>query len=911
MTSAEKVEKARQILNSTPSEEDLFIAIGLIKEAVEENDAEALYVMARLFYEGRGMEKDFNKSFELAQKALEAGCEKAKVQLAIYYVVGNVVEKNIPLGEQYLRDRIAEDDSSAYFIMGDFVFQNAFPDIEWSTFADYFKKSIELGEKEAMVRLAEKYNILCETEQAEYWYQQAAEAGALDVEASRAQFTEENYQERRDNILNFYANTGRYDKAIALVDRDVANGDEWARWMQAAHYAKGLGEEAYGRDVPKALAVYEQLADEGESHANFVLGLLYYTIEEIKDLKKSQDYMQKAADADNPDALFALATNYLKDPQIGAAPQYDFNLEKDETHGMELLQKAVAADSAQALFSMAMCYSYGKYLKQNDEKAFKLLGQSVVEGATNEKVKMLADMYKEGKGVEQNYEKAAELYQWATDRGDYIAAFELSKLYKEGKGVEQNDEKAAMLKQHSDDLYVWQKYGIIPQSALEAEAKNGNPSAMVQLGNRYNEGDGVKLDQQKAVEWWKKAAENGEVTANHNLGVYYYEQDDMPNARKYLETAISANYLDSYFTLAFCYLRHADEEEGNVQKGLDLLETAAKKGHVESQWHLACVYHDGTYGTKDSDKTRYWLEKCLEADHPKAHYVMAQSLLIGDLYDKDPEKALEHLRKAVEGGCHEADSAYIDARWCGNGAEVNREEVISIYKNLADNNDAVAMYWMYTFYIDCNYEGQDNGVAAGYLRRSANAGYAVAMREMGIQYFADGLFPTNHQKAFDYFEEAAKRGDSNAVAWLGHCYERGMGTKRDIPKAMEMYTQSAENREEYAIIRLVDLYMGGIEGYVEPDLDKVFKYLKKGIDENIPVCYLQAGLLLTDTNIIKGDKELLQKGIDYLKIIRDTDGEDLENLRIKAQERLAEIERAQESVWGKIKKGLGSIFNND
>ena len=598
-----------------------------------------------------------------------------------------------------------------------------------------------------------------------------------------------------------------------------------------------------------------------------MLGLLYYTIEEIKDLKKSQDYMQKAADADNPDALFALATNYLKDPQIGAAPQYDFNLEKDETRGMELLQKAVAADSAQALFSMAMCYSYGKYLKQNDEQAFKLLGQSVVEDATNENVKMLADMYKEGKGVEQNYEKAAELYQWATDRGDYIAAFELSKLYKEGKGVEQNDEKAGMLKQHSDDLYVWQKYGIVPQSALEAEAKNGNPSAMVQLGNRYNEGDGVKLDQQKAVEWWKKADEKGHTDATYNLGVYYQGQEDLPNAVKYLEKAISQGSIAACHILGSCYLRH-DDVEGNVQKGMDLLETAAQKGYAESQLDLARIYNSGTFGTRDIDKCRYWLEKSVEANYPMAHYAMAYDLAHDDgLYPKDTDKALVHFRRAIELGCHDADADYINLRWYGNGAEVDREEVISVYKQLAEKRDAVAWYNLYYFYHDDVYEHRDNNIAADYLQRSADAGYVVALYEMGVQHMEDGIFPTDHKKAFQYFTQAAEMGHIEAHTYLGCCYLSGTGTDKDVHKAVEMLTPAAEAGSRHAIHFLAGLYLYGEKGELQPDYDKAIALLQPYLEsEDSEIDYLM-GLALHHKNSMKNaySWDLASQAFEHMK----------------------------------------------
>ena len=867
MTAAEKTAKAKEILNSNPSEEDVRIAVGLTKEAMEENDAEALSVMGRLYYVGIGVEQDHEKSFRLCQQALDAGCEKAKTILAIYYVLGNVVERDIPLALQYLRDRMAENESFAYFIMGDFVFQNVFPDIEWETFVDYFKKAIDLGESVAMVRLAEKYNIICEPEQADYWYQQAAEAGVIGVEESKAQFTEENYKERRQNILNFYIGNGKYDKAIALVDRDLADGDESARWLQAENYVRGLGAEAYGRDLPKALAICEQLADEGEPHANFVLGLLYNSVEEIKDPQKALRYMRKAADDCHPNALFIMATNYLQDQDICTKPQFDFGLEKNEELGMDLLQKAAEVGDSNALFCLSLCYSQGKYLEQDDEQAFMLLLQSVEQEANANKVQKLADMYRDGKGVEQDYEKAAQYYQWASDNGSFAAASHLALLYHEGKGVEQNDEMASRLIEHSQELMQWQLFGKMPLSVVLNEAEKGNPTAMHQLGDRYQKGDGVEQDMEKAVEWWKKAAEQGDVSATHNVGVYYYEHEDLPNAKEYLKKAISLGFLDSYYTLAFCYLHNA-AVEGNVQKGIDCLEAAAKKGHLESQWQLACIYHDGTYGTKDLDKARYWLDKCLEAEYPMAHYAMAGSLVHGDMYPKDLGKALEHYRKAVELGCHDADEDYISLRWLGvNGAEANREEVISVYKQLAEKNDTVAMFNLYKFYYDDTYEGHDNKLAANYLKQSADAGYIDAMLTMGQQLLDDDLFPEDRDAAFKYFAQLAEIGNMVAQAWLGYCYEFGYGTDKDVNKAIELYTSAAEKDIKFAIHNLAKLYLVGEDGILEPDYDKALEVLQPYKDcGDSEIDYLMA-IVLNNKITIKNaySWELASQAFDHMK----------------------------------------------
>ena len=50
----------------------------------------------------------------------------------------------------------------------------------------------------------------------------------------------------------------------------------------------------------------------------------------------------------------------------------------------------------------------------------------------------------------------------------------------------------------------------------------------------------------------------------------------------------------------------------------------------------------------------------------------------------------------------------------------------------------------------------------------------------------------DYEKAFPYFQKAAEKGDAEAQFYVGECYERGRGVKKDEVEAMEWYHQSAE-----------------------------------------------------------------------------------------------------------------------
>ena len=54
-------------------------------------------------------------------------------------------------------------------------------------------------------------------------------------------------------------------------------------------------------------------------------------------------------------------------------------------------------------------------------------------------------------------------------------------------------------------------------------AEQGNATAQSNLGLMYDKGEGVSQDYKTAVKWYRHAAEQGDASAQSNLGLMYYE----------------------------------------------------------------------------------------------------------------------------------------------------------------------------------------------------------------------------------------------------------------------------------------------------------------------------------------------------------------------------------------------------
>ncbi|MDA8919978.1 sel1 repeat family protein [Porticoccaceae bacterium] len=69
-----------------------------------------------------------------------------------------------------------------------------------------------------------------------------------------------------------------------------------------------------------------------------------------------------------------------------------------------------------------------------------------------------------------------------------------------------------------------------------AEANQGAAYAQFNLGNMYDNGEGVPENDAEAVKWFRKAADQGLAVAQFNLGNMYFNGDGVPesNIRAYV-----------------------------------------------------------------------------------------------------------------------------------------------------------------------------------------------------------------------------------------------------------------------------------------------------------------------------------------------------------------------------------------
>ena len=152
-------------------------------------------------------------------------------------------------------------------------------------------------------------------------------------------------------------------------------------------------------------------------------------------------------------------------------------------------------------------------------------------------------------------------------------------------------------------------------------ARQGHMLAQNSLGMAYEWGDGTKVDLDKALYWYTKAANQGNTQAQNSLGTMY----DLGKA--------------------------VDADE---KKAIHWFRKAAQQGDATAQRNLGIMYSRGQ-GVKQNDKQAFeWYLKAANQNHASAQYYVGVSYYYGKGVSSDPEQAREWFEKAANNGNYEA-----------------------------------------------------------------------------------------------------------------------------------------------------------------------------------------------------------------------------------------------------------------
>lgn len=356
----------------------------------------------------------------------------------------------------------------------------------------------------------------------------------------------------------------------------------------------------------------------------------------------------------------------------------------------------------------------------------------------------LGRFYGLGDGVSLNQEKAMEYFQKGASLGSKKCSFQIGLMYELGSGREKDSDTASNLFKEN---YI----------NLMKEAQNNDPVSIHIIGTYYYYGFFVQRYIFSAIEWFLKSAELGYSDSQYMLGMIYEtigEKEQTDKAEKYYQLAAKQSHPYALFALGVNRL-----EENLYSDAVFYLEKAAKQNYTLAQYTLGYYYHD-----KEPKKRKDafdWFLLAAKQGHIEAEYY------VGLYY---------HF---------------------GYGVTKNLEKAIDWYEKAALKKDKSALYHLAMILI--NEENKDMKVIKKLLEQAASLDHPNAQYNLGVIYHKGDGVEQNINRAFFWYEKAAKANLAIAQYNLGMLYYEGVAVEKSEEKALEYWKKAAEQGLDAAI----------------------------------------------------------------------------------------------------------------
>jgi hypothetical protein len=353
---------------------------------------------------------------------------------------------------------------------------------------------------------------------------------------------------------------------------------------------------------------------------------------------------------------------------------------------------------------------------------------------------------------------------------------------------------------------------------LEREARGGNRQAQFDYAQMHATGDGVPINQKKALEFYEKAARQGHELAQNTCGAMYFAgMGTQPNPKK-----------------AFPYFAQA-----------------AKQGNLEAQANCARMLFHGR-GTRINKKEAFKgfervideVEKLGSACTPhqkqvklEAQQTCATMLWRGDGIPKDKEKGLKYYKQAADQGLDKAQYDYALALLVGTIIPMDEEEGVEYihtgqgYKKAGDHGLATAQYDGANIPLE---ETIRQGVE--YLKKAADQGFVNAEVTYANLLFAGLGMSTDLKEALAYYKKAADKGDRASQYQCGVLYGNEEGNSE---QALYYFNLAAMQEEPRALYNCYLLFSGN--NGIQQDMKKALLYLSKAVRLGFPPALCDQG----------------------------------------------------------------------
>lgn len=572
-----------------------------------------------------------------------------------------------------------------------------------------------------------------------------------------------------------------YEQAVKWFEKGAEYGCCEAFVDLASCYYDGAGVE---QDFGKAFGLYEKASMRNNNIALNMSGWMCEHGEgrEI-DMGLAIQYYEKAAELGNEDAKTNLD-----------------NLRNSLGDTVRVLEDAMQGD-VQAEFDIAYWYYHGTNNLPMDYKAARKWNEAAVAAGNDNAMFNLGWMLWEGKGGSVDRKRAIELWKTSAGMGFLQSLNALGKAYQD---EEFRDDAKAL-------------------SCLEESAEKGLAWSMRDLGWLYENGIIVEKCQEKACEWYLRAAMKGDATAQWNLACMKENGDgvemNLEEAEKWFLAAARQDYPEANEACLRVRRRiklergnasapHVDEKRASEETIIENVRLAKaaflKKDYLsafkyalhgdhedkEIQFIVGDSLLNGRGVRKMEEEAVAWLTKAADAGHPEAQAELASMYHDAVCVGQDYAKAFELFGCSSSSGCLSGMMGLGKMLLAGEGCDKDVERGVSLFRAAADAGNVDAMKLLGKAYVDGDLVPKNVVEGCRFYEMAADKGDGYSHERLGELYSHIEYGILDYGKAVSHFSSGAELGNMTSMFNLGVMYENGHGVKKDVVKASEWYTKA-------------------------------------------------------------------------------------------------------------------------
>lgn len=397
-----------------------------------------------------------------------------------------------------------------------------------------------------------------------------------------------------------------------------------------------------------------------------------------------------------------------------------------------------------------------------------------------------------GKDAKLNdFKKAEQLLLSESQSGNVLAVYDLGKLYSTDKLGERNEETSIA------------KYTRALQGFLQIEpnSKKLKPYVQYRIGKMFCYGLGTEQDYQKAFEWFERSAKQKNKFAQFSLANLYY---------------------------------YGSGIEKDLSQAFLWYQRASSQGQPYAAYSIAQMYRYGEYVTKDNDTAQRYYKQALsgflkiendDMANDDLFYKLGQMFKLGLGTDSDVTKAIEYFRRSAEMNKKNGLFEYGKALLIGEHIPQNTDSAVKLLEKAVKLKNSNAKRFLALEYISGEHLEQDIEKGIALLTECADSGDVIACYRLGKIYLQGEIMPQNLDKAERYLLLATDNEYVQYALATLHLQEE----KYDIQKAVN-YFENCADKNHWASYQLGRIYLFGAKD-IERDKEKAVEWFTKSAND--------------------------------------------------------------------------------